>query len=301
MPKRSKRYRAIVRAVYETPWAILPAKLEQICELLQARTAGHVFTREEIAARIGTKPTPAQGGERVAVLNVFGVVCQRMGMMEEISGGVSTEALGRAVDAAAADPNVKAIVLNVDSPGGSCFGVQEVAAKIYRARETKRIVAVVNCLAASAAYWIASACNEIVCSPSGLAGSVGVLMVHRSIVAWEDKEGLKTTITRTPDTKAEGAEGEALTESAAAYRQHMVDQYYAAFVADVAKYRGIKPEKVKSDYGKGRVLVAQDAEAARLVDRIATLETVLSELGVGSQASGISAADEPAFTAEWLT
>jgi capsid assembly protease len=297
MPKRiskPKSYRAIVRSVHETPWAILPEKFDTICEFLRLRGEGQVFTAEEIKSRIGTKPKPAAGNGQVSVLNVFGVVAQRLSMMEEISGGISTEQIAKAFDLALADGNVGTIILRIDSPGGSVFGVQELAAKIFAARKMKRIIAVVDSMACSAAYWIASACEEIVIAPSGMTGSIGVLMAHRSVAGWEDKKGLKTTIARLPEFKAEGAEGETLSAAAIEHRNRMVATYYESFVAAVSQYRGVSAAKVKSDYGQGRVLLAQEAKAAGVVDRIATFESVLSELGVGTQASTASA-KKPAF------
>lgn len=302
MPKKSlkyhRRYKAILRAVHETPWAILPEKLDAICELLRMRSAGHVLTAREVSSRIGSKPTPVPGGDRVAVISVFGVVAQRLGLMEEISGGVSTDALARVITAAVNDSSIKTIVLNIDSPGGSVFGVAELAALIYEARSKKRIVGVVNSMAASAAYWIASAASELVMTPGGLAGSIGVLSVHTSTEGMDKKLGLKTTITRRPEGKAEGSAGEALTAAAEKARQQMVDGYYDDFIAAVAKHRGVSPATVKNDYGQGRVLMAKDALAAGMVDRIATLDSVLSELGVGSQASPSAAQSAPAFSLE---
>lgn len=302
MKQRPRRYRSIVRAVYETPWAILPEKLDAMCELLNLRSAGRIFSAAEVAARIGTKPPPAQGTPRVAVLNVFGVLAQRMGLMEEVSGGVSTEAIGRAFDAAAADPNVTAIAFNFDTPGGSTFGIQELAAKIARGAGDKKVIGCVNSLCASGGYWLASACDEIWITDSGMVGSIGVLSLHVSTSGADEKDGIKTTIMRAPEGKAEGTAGEPLSDSAVAHRQAIVDAVYADFVGDVARYRGASVAKVKSDYGRGRMLMAKDALAAGMVDRIGTFESLLSTLGVGSQASGTTAhAQEPAFSAEWLT
>ena len=86
-----------------------------------------------------------------------------------------TEAFGAAFDRAAADSSIGAIVLNIDSPGGSVYGVEELADKIYKARGTKPVYAVANSLAASAAYWIGSAASQLYVTPSGEVGSIGVL------------------------------------------------------------------------------------------------------------------------------
>jgi ClpP class serine protease len=92
-----------------------------------------------------------------------------------------------------ADDNVRAIVLNIDSPGGSIFGTEELFNKIMAARGSKPITAVVNSVAASAAFWIASAADEIVITPGGMIGSVGVYMVHTDLSAAIAEDGVKET------------------------------------------------------------------------------------------------------------
>lgn len=301
MAKRKRSYRSVVRAVYETPWVIREEKLQAIREFLARRTAGDVLTREEIKAAMSGRPRPAvvSEGAKVALINVIGTLCPRLSLMEDISGGVSCEALGRAIDAAAADDGVTAIVLNIDSPGGSIFGIEELADKIFAARGKKKIYGVANHEAASAGYWLLTACSEVVIAPNGLVGSIGAMMIHTSSAGWEEKQGYETTITRVPATKAEGAAGEALSAEAKADRERIVAQVYEKFVAAVARNRGVSPADVKAGYGQGRMLLAEDALAARMVDRIATLEQLLSELGVSAKAqSAINATSEPAFSFE---
>ncbi len=299
MPKPAKhKIRNIVRKAYETPWAILPEKLEEITELLDLRAAGEMFTEEEIAARIGTdnRRNVMEASGQVAVLNLFGVIAQRMSAMEEISGGTSTELFGKAFDEAVANEAVSAIVINVDSPGGNVHGVPELAAKIHAARGTKPIIAVSNSLMASAAYWIASAADEIVGQPSSHTGSIGVLSIHTDQSAADEQDGLKRTVIRSTAYKAEGNPYEPLSDSALAARQERVDKIHAEFVSTVAANRGISPAKVEREFGQGRVLLADEAVAVGMIDRIATYEQVLSELGVGaSSESRQNARHRPAY------
>lgn len=308
MPREAKRpkrrYQSIVRAVYGTPWVIREDKLDAIRHFLARRSAGDALSREEIAAAMSGRPQPVAvkdtpESKKVALINVLGVVCQRMSLMEEISGGCSTEAVGRAFDKAIADGNVGTVILNIDSPGGSIFGVQELAEKIYAARGKKRVIAIANSEAASAAFWIASAAGEFFVTPGGWVGSIGALMVHYSTEGWEVKEGYETTITREPEGKAEGAAGESLTQAAKAHRQQLVTDVYDKFVAAVAKHRNVSVKTVASSYGQGRMLMAEDAKAAGMVDRLVTLEQLLSELGVTAKAQSASAS-EPAFPLEGL-
>ena len=146
-------YDLIVRAVREQPWAILPSYLAIITDLLAMRAAGHKLTEEEIQARIGAAARPAsRASGAVAVIPVFGVITQRANLMSAMSGGVSIELLSKSIREALNSPEVGSIVLDIDSPGGGVFGVQELAEEIRAGREQKPIVAVANSLAASAAY-----------------------------------------------------------------------------------------------------------------------------------------------------
>ncbi len=275
------RLERVIRAATSTVWAIEERKLYEILAVLQARARG-----EAVAPAAAARPqrSAIQQPQGVAVLPVYGTISQRMGMLEAQSGGTSTEQLSAAFDRAMADDSIGAIVLDVDSPGGSVYGVEELSAKIYAARgRGKRIVAVANSLMASAAYYIASAADEVVVTPSGEVGSIGVFALHLDYSQFLEQEGIKPTIFRAGQYKAELNPYEPVTEEAAAYAQAQVDEYYRMFVAAVARNRGVATQKVLSDFGQGRTLLARDAVAVGLADRIATLEEVLAELGVDRQ------------------
>lgn len=290
-PIPAKKYRNIVRAVFDRPWAILPEKYAAIRELVELRSDGGQVSPADIEAATGGRRRKGSGYTgRVAVIELFGVLAQRMGMMEQMSGGTSTDAAKQAVQDAAADPTVSHIVLHVDSPGGDVFGTQELAEAIYAARSAKPVVAVIDSLGASAAYWIASAASEVVITPSGMTGSVGVVSAHVATQEAEERLGVKTTILRVPDGKAEGAYGEAMSEDAVRHRMAVIEQYYGAFVESVAKYRGTTADAVAVGYGQGRTVTANDALRAGMVDRIATFDAVMSELHTGGS-STMSAQD----------
>lgn len=269
----------VLRAVHSTPWSILPEKLEEIVALVEEHASGARLTAEEIQTRIGTGQRPeARVAGSVAVLPLHGVVTQRANVMTEISGGTSTERFGAMLRSYLADAAVSAVVIDVDSPGGSVFGVSELAQEIMRARGPKPIVAVANSLAASAAYWIASAADEIVVSPGALVGSIGVLAVHTDISKAEEMDGVKTTLVTAGKYKAEASEYGPLSEEARAQMQARVDSYYGMFLRDVANGRGVPVSTVRDSYGQGRVATAEEAIRAGMADRIATLDQVLAKL-----------------------
>lgn len=287
------RYEHVLRAVCESVWALEAGKWAEIVAVLGFRASGQHFTEEEIQARIGSRSAGVSSqGRGVAVLPVRGTIAHRMGAMDESSGGISTERLSSMLSQAMADESVGTILLDIDSPGGVVTGVAEFAAKVYDAREqgTKKIVALVNGLAASAAYWIASQAQEIVSIPSGQAGSIGVFTAHQDLSAALEKEGVKITMISAGKHKVDGNPFEPLSEEHQAFMQARVDEAYASFVKDVARGRGVSVADVKGGYGQGRVLTAKDAKAAGLIDRIATVEDTLGRL-TGAKASSAMRAE----------
>jgi signal peptide peptidase SppA len=262
-----------------TPWAMDLGRLEALSALLERASAGEDL---DIAAGIEAKAERATyvnagAKENVAVIPVYGVIAHRAQMVNNVCGpgGTSTEALEAAIRAAVDDPSIRSIVLDVDSPGGSVFGVAELAATIFAAREKKPIAAVANATAASAAYWIASAAHELYMIPSGEVGSIGVYGKHVDSSKADEAAGKVTTVISAGKYKTEGAG--ALTEDAKAFMQSRIDAYYSDFVRAVAKHRGASVEDVRNGYGEGRTLGAKAALDAKLVDGIATMSEVISK------------------------
>lgn len=285
------RYLRIVTAFSGAYWAIQEHKWNEIRAFLRFKSAGGVMAEDEVLAKIGAKVDRRETkSTAVAVIPVYGVIAQKISTMDEISGpgGTSTERVLKDIKAAIADPAVSAILLDIDSPGGTVFGVAELAKEIYGLRGQKPIVAIANSLAASAAYWIASSASEFHITPSGEAGSIGVFAEHTDISKWLDKEGIKPTLIHAGEFKTEGNQYEPLTDQAAAYIQSRVDDYYGMFVKAVAKYRSVTETKVQRDFGKGRVFGAEQAVASGMADKVSTFDQVLAKLS-GSKASGKSA------------
>lgn len=294
------KYSHLLECVARTPWAIDPTKAREILALLAFRAAGHRFTADELLARVEEAP-PATVTKRasVAMIPLRGIIAHRMGTMEESSGGMSAERFTTAVQAAAADDDIEAILLDVDSPGGTIPGVPEAAEAVFKAREQKRVAAIANAWMASAAYWIASQATEIVAIPSALEpciGSIGVFTIHEDLSAALAQEGVKITMIKAGKHKADWNPFEPLPEETRAEIQAAVDGAYDQFVKDVARGRGVTATAVRRGFGEGRALTAVDAKAAGLIDRIGTLEETIGRLvGKASKAAmraGIVDADE---------
>lgn len=284
------KYRHILSAFAAEPWAIDRDKLAALTDFLLFKAEGGVYTQEDVALRIGG----GQGAQEVvqpkgvALIPVYGVLSQRMTMMSDISGGTSYQALTRALHEALANDDVSAVVMEIDSPGGSVPGTMELAAEIRALRGgDKPIVAHINSMAASAAYWIASQADEIVVTPSGRAGSIGVYTVHEEISAMLDKEGIKRTYISSTPEKVEGNETEPLPEDAREFVQARVNDSYAQFVSEVAEGRGVSVEHVLAEFGKGRVYGAKELVKRGMADSIGTLEQTLARYGVDNTPAAV--------------
>jgi len=282
------RYPHVVKALSEHPWAILPATLDKIVEVVRLRISGGRLSDEEIRLRIaGAAAAPTAGiAGRVQVIPIFGVISHRMNMFSAISGGTSTEQLGAQVQEALNDSRVSALLFDIDSPGGAVQGIQELADAIYAARGRKRLVACVNATCASAAYWLATQADEIVVTPSGQVGSIGVLAIHEDLSKQAAMLGVKVTYVSAGRYKTEGQPFVALTDEAKAALQVLVDGYYETFVGAVARGRRVKPEAVLTGFGEGRMFAAAAALALGMVDRIETMDQTLARLN--GQTSAVS-------------
>lgn len=269
----------VLQAFMETPWAILPSKLAMLEEIVARHVAGEKLSAEEVQARInGAVPPQNTQVNSVAVMRVFGTIAPRTNMLTNMSGGTTAEALGKQFADLVNDPQVSAIVLDVNSPGGQVGGIEELSKKIFDARGTKPIVAVANHLMASAAYWIGTAADEIVVTPSGEVGSIGVFAVHQDISAQLEKEGIKVSLIKAGKYKAEANPYEPLSDEARSAIQENVSDIYGSFVDAVARNRGVKPAAVRTGFGEGRVVSAKQAIELGMADRIGTLDEVINQL-----------------------
>ena len=278
-------YDHLLARVYNQPHLIRPEKLEAIRQVVTSRALG---IRADAAAIEAVMAESAQQRQpttqrSVAVLPIVGTLAKRLGMMSESSGGTSTDRIGQEFDRLMADESVGAIVFDIDSPGGEVFGTPELSDKIFAARGKKPIVASANPEAASGAFYIASAADELVVTPSGWVGSVGVVAVHTDLSAMNEELGVKVTYIHAAPYKVEGNMDEPLAPESLAYFQGEVNAIYEQFLKDLARNRGTTAAAVRSGYGEGRMLRAKDAKAAGMVDRIETLDETIARLAGGGR------------------
>lgn len=278
----------ILAEFYRTPWALDPGVYATIESVLARWADGTRLSAEQIAAAVGPAPAAvaarreqaaAAGAGMVAVVPIYGVLTHRAVDAEASSTPLaSTERLARDIRAAVADPEIRAVVLDINSPGGSVFGVQELGDIIYGLRGTKPITAVANASAASGAYWLAAQADEIVVTPSGMVGSVGVIMQHINAAEAYKQKGLEKTYITSGKFKAEGNDAGPLDEDARSYMQAMADTYYAAFTKAVARGLGQPIDAVRGEaFGQGRMKAAREAVASGMAHRVATFEDVVAQ------------------------
>ena len=248
-------------AMATSPWALMP-------ECLAAVT--HPFAQPPQARPVVSR-NPSSSPAAIAVLSLTGVITQHPDWMGDTSlDGFMTDFL-----AAMNDPAVGAVLISIDSPGGSVYGVQEVSELMRAMREQKPVVAFANSLAASAAYWIGCSASSFYCTPGGEVGSIGVWQAHMDISGMLDNAGIQTTVISAGKYKTEGNPYQPLDQAAQAFMQSRVDDYYTAFVDAVAQARGVTSDVVRNGMGQGRVLGAQDALQQNMIDGVMTLPQLL--------------------------
>ncbi len=282
------KHQLLIAEFLATPWALMPERLNAMGAVI-ARWSRSGVTADGVIesvqadravreARRQASTGMSSGG--IAVLPLYGVVTQRGNMVEDVSGpgSVSTQQFASALRQALADDTVSQILIDIDSPGGSVYGVAELADEIISARAQKPVVAVANSLAASAAYWIGCAASELFVTPGGEVGSIGVWQAHFDYSQALAAEGVAPTLISAGKYKVEGNPYAPLDTEAQGFMQSRVDDYYSAFTKGVARGRGVSIAQVREGMGQGRVLGAGAAMAQNMVDGVATFDDVVRKM-----------------------
>lgn len=244
--------------------------------------------RHEPFARVSSA---SAGGSVVAVVPVYGVITQRGGVDMDTSEPLTSAGwVASSVRMAANDPTIGGIVLDVDSPGGSVYGIAELADAIHGARESKPIAAVSNSLMASAAYYAASQAAEVYAAPGAEVGSIGVYTMHANVEELMKQRGISVELISAGKYKTEQSPYGPLGAEARAHIQAAVDSYYDAFVKTVARGRGTSQKAVREGMGQGRTLLPDAAKAENMIDGVATLAEVISKVGARAKRASSRAA-----------
>lgn len=271
-----------------TPWALMPERLNAVAAVLARWSQKAPATLDVLAgidadkvAREARRQTAnAVSGGGIAVLPLYGVVTQRGNMVDDVSGpgSVSTQKFATSLRQALADESVSQILIDIDSPGGSVYGVAELADEIIAARSQKPIIAIANSLAASAAYWIGCSASEFYVTPGGEVGSIGVWQAHFDCSQALAADGVTPTLISAGKFKVEGNPYAPLDAEAQAFMQSRVDDYYLAFCKGVARGRGVPIAQVRNGMGQGRVLGADTAVEQNMVDGVVAFDDAIRNM-----------------------
>lgn len=283
-------------------WAILPEALEQIFKVLERdfdpeklAQAMHgeaealkyigenkVFVPHSIESVAGDPLPNARNvsvRDGVAILPIIGPIFPRANLFTMLSGGVSINQLALDFNAALRSEQVHTIIFNIDSPGGEITGVSEFADMVFRAgksveeNERKPIITYVSGMMASAAYWIGSAADEIIINTTSELGSIGVVAGYTDRSKYDEKQGVKrieVISSQSPKKRASPVTDEGRTEI-----QRVVDSLASVFVKEVADHRGVEPDDVLNNFGKGGLLIGKDAITNEMADETGSLESVI--------------------------
>jgi signal peptide peptidase SppA len=264
-----------------SPWAIMPNKLDEIQAVYATHLRGDKIDISSVEAALGRPLASEQqvyqlrdGG--VAHFAVEGTIAPKANLFTQISGGVSSQMTLKQINSMHADPRVRSVLIELDSPGGSVFGVSAVADAIRAMAADKPTVTLSTGMMASAGYWWGSAANAVYISGlTDFVGSIGVVATHN----YQPRAagGQKTEVTA-GRYKRIASDTAPLTAEGQAYLQAQVDELYRVFVDAVAQSRNVSVQQVLEHMADGRVFVGQQAIDAGLVDGVSSVESLVEQL-----------------------
>jgi len=227
------------------------------------------YTVKNITTSESTTTTTFGGGSSIAVIDISGVI-------------LDADKIDKQLEKFGNDDNVKAILLHIDSPGGGAAASQEIYHEVLHIRQDKhkKVVASVESMGASGAYYIASGCDKIYANPASVVGSIGVIMEwtnYGDLLKWAKMKNI--TISR-GDLKDAGDPTRDLTPKEQAYFQSLVDNMYGQFIRDVAAGRHTTDDKIEP-LATGEVWTGEQAQPLGLIDaqggyRVALMDTARS-------------------------
>ncbi len=190
--------------------------------------------------------------------------------MTRICGATSYELLAQDFNKAVQNPNIKGILLDIDSPGGEVNGCSELSDMIFKARGIKPIIAYASGSCCSGAYWIASACDKIFAADTAILGSIGVVSIFEKD---DEDKTIEIVSSQSPNKRPD-----INTEEGKAKVQARVDELAEVFIAKVARNRGITVDEVVKNFGAGDVSVGQHAVRQGLADELSSFEAIITNL-----------------------
>ncbi|HML56008.1 MAG TPA: signal peptide peptidase SppA [Solidesulfovibrio magneticus] len=246
-------------------WAMEPQRLAGLFREMKARGLPDAAAVAAMAAATGGREEPLyQRVGPLAVIEMHGALAKEGSYWWGIA---SMRQIGAALLQAARDPGVKGILLDIDSPGGTVAGTEELAGIARAVAAAKPLYAYAGDLMCSAAYWIGSQAREICSQASAQIGSIGVVMTHTDWSGWDAQAGLDVTYLTAGHYKAIANPDEPLSDEARAYLQQQLDATYTLFLEAVAAGRRVSAEQALA-MADGKVFLGRQALELGLVDRL---------------------------------
>lgn len=215
----------------------------------------------------------------VAVVGISGIMMKFESSLEE---STSTVEMRRTMRAMAADDRVKAVAINIDSPGGTVSGTMDLAGDVAALARVKNVIAYIDSLGASAAYYVASQARRIVAGADALVGSIGVYGVVTDMSKMAERIGIKVHVIRAGVFKGGTVPGVEISPETLADMQRIIDGFAGQFLEAVAKGRRMAVAKV-AELADGRVHMGDDARRLGLIDAVGQFDGVLTDLSRESQ------------------
>jgi protease-4 len=219
------------------------------------------FSALYLIGRSGGTSSRFAFGDKIAIVEIRGVIAQSSGIIEEIHQYLE-------------DDGVKAIILRIDSPGGGVGPSQEIHREVLKVKEKKKIVTSMGSVAASGGYYIACASDLIVANPGTITGSIGVLMEFTNIEELFKKIGIKGVILKSGEHKDIGSPFREMTPEEKRIIQEVIDSVHQQFIKAVAEGRKLDRSKV-TQIADGRILTGEQAKQLGLVDQIGNLDDAI--------------------------
>ncbi len=253
---------------------VLGAAVLSLAVVLMLRAGGREEDGEFASGAVNAGNKPAVG-----IIEINGIIVggRSYGSLfgESHTGSQTVMAQLRQVSR---NPNIKAVVLRVNSPGGTPAAAQEITGELLKLKKSGvKVVASMGDVAASGAYWISSVSDRIVASPGTITGSIGVVIQARNYQGLFDKLGVEERTFKSGPYKDMGSPGRPVTGEEIEIFQSMVDDTYHQFVDLVSAGRKLRPEEVNRL--KGRVLTGRQAQKAGLVDDLGNFYDAVSLAG----------------------
>ena len=266
----------VLRALYCEPWLIRPEMHRRLCEIAKAHATGEAHGSDGIVAQFDDEVKKdgigdVQNVSGIAVLNIGGVIGRKFSRFLNSSGVTSVDVMQRIIGEAVEDDSIDAIVLDVDSPGGTVTGVPEAAITIEEAAAVKPVIAYTGGMMASAAYWISASADAIIAAPSADVGSIGVYTAFLDRSRQFEKEGIDVELFKQGRFKAMGMPGIPLTEEQRELIQEGVDEIADWFKGFVRQSR----PGVSADAMEGQTFLGKNAVSVGLIDALGSLDDAI--------------------------